>query len=341
MGRMLLLLLLCALAGQAMGALDDPAQRACWPWKGAKSDSPHKGVTHWVDRASADGTVLHLFDFDFTANPNLRLELYDQDEDDAKPFDNSVAFWANGVGQVTKRLNAAKQGTVVAAWNGLFFTADRWRGPQALAHHVAPVVLNGKVYYNVGAVRWMVGVQYIDGLPVFKTLHCPDRPTMAREFTYAAEGAQCLIRNGVPLKMQPYPGPLDTPRKQPVPSTPREAGHIPTVDHIRTTRTSMGWSKDNRHLYLLIVQEPDDEGSSIAAFENREKGTGGWMVADLQRFWKYFGAWGAVNIDGGVVTQLTYLRPDGNYHLLPPPGSPAINCAPTPPPSPAPRKGGR
>jgi len=66
------------------------------------------------------------------------------------------------------------------------------------------------------------------------------------------------------------------------------------------------------------VQEPDDEGSSIAAFYARKPGTGGWTVADLQRFWRAFGAWGAVNIDGGVVTQMTCLRDDGRYLMIPP-----------------------
>jgi len=66
------------------------------------------------------------------------------------------------------------------------------------------------------------------------------------------------------------------------------------------------------------VQEPDDEFSSIQSFLQRKPGTGGWTLLELQRFWRAFGAWGAVNLDGGVVTQMTCLRKDGNYLLLPP-----------------------
>jgi hypothetical protein len=69
---------------------------------------------------------------------------------------------------------------------------------------------------------------------------------------------------------------------------------------------------------VLIVQEPDNEFVSKDDFEKRRPGTGGWTLADLQRFWTSFGAWGAVNVDGGAITEMTCLRPDGNYLLLPP-----------------------
>lgn len=317
MGVVLLFVLFVSFA-QTAEPLDAPAQRACWPWKQATSETPHPGVTHWVDRSSTDGTVLHLYDFDFAANPRLRLELYDQDEDDAVPFDGKAAFWATGVGQATRHLNEKGRGPVVAIWNGLFFTADKWGRRDGLAGHVAPVVLDGKVYYNVSKIRWTFGVHYVENQPQFKVLHCPDRKTMEAEFTFAAAAAQCLIRDGAPLKLQPYPAPNDKPLPQPVPSTPEEAGHIPLVDHIKTSRTSMGWSKDHDHLYVLIVQEPGQEGESIQAFLKRQPVKGGWMVSDLQRFWQALGVWGAVNIDGGYVTQLAGLRKDGNYDMLPP-----------------------
>jgi len=214
---------------------DTVSPLACWPWPQAYKTTPYAGVTQWKDSSSPDNTVLYLLDFDFAANPNLRLELYDQDEDDAVPFDNNVIFRPRGVGQVTRDLNTGGRGKVVAAWNGAFFSLDG-----QLGHHVAAVVLDGKVHANVGIVRWAAGVQYQDGKPVFKTLHQPDRKTLAAEFTFAAAGAQCLIKDGKPLKLQPYPEPGDKTLKQPVPSTPEDAGHIPTVDHIKTTRTSMG-----------------------------------------------------------------------------------------------------
>jgi hypothetical protein len=80
----------------------------------------------------------------------------------------------------------------------------------------------------------------------------------------------------------------------------------------------MGWSRDSRQLWLLIVKEPDDETGSLERFEAGEVEFGGWTLADLQRFWLALGAWGAVNIDGGDVTQLLLLRPVGRYDLVPP-----------------------
>ncbi|MCS6860376.1 MAG: phosphodiester glycosidase family protein [Abditibacteriales bacterium] len=263
--------------------------------------------------------MLCLFDFDLAANPHLRLELYDQDEDDEVPFDNAVDYWRRGVGQVTSHLNTTGRGQAVAAWNGLFFaTDDKAGGYKGTGRHIAPVVLQGRVYDNVGNHRWTFGVQYQNGRPVFKSLHLPDRSTLAREFTFAAAGAQCLVRHGLPVKLQPFPRPGDKPIPQPVPSTPEEVGHIPVVDHIRTSRTSMGWSRDNRHLYLLIVKEPDSETASVWAFRHRVPLRGGWTVADLQRFWQAMKVWGAVNIDGGEVTQMVYRRKDGQYAMIPP-----------------------
>src|SRR5437763_4034906 len=78
-------------------AVEIPSPLATWPWPRAARDTPDAGVTHWLDRSSQDGTVLDLLQFDFTANPRLRLELYDQDEDDPVPFDNSVDYWARGI----------------------------------------------------------------------------------------------------------------------------------------------------------------------------------------------------------------------------------------------------
>ncbi len=60
-----------------------PSPLATWPWPQAAQDTPHPGVTHWLDRSSPDGTVLDFFDFDLRANPHLRFEIYDQDQDDA------------------------------------------------------------------------------------------------------------------------------------------------------------------------------------------------------------------------------------------------------------------
>lgn len=299
-----------------------PAPLAIWPWPHAIKDTPHEGVTHWLDTSSPDGTVLDLFDFDFGANPRLRFEIYDQDEDDAHPFDDTADCWPVGVGQATRHLNAIGRGPVLAAWHGLFFNTDFSKGgPHYLGHHVTPVVLNGKVHCNVGRARWTFGVQYDQsGHPTFKTRHEPDTQTLAREFSFAAGGAQCLIQDGKPLRLHPFPS-LDEPAPpQPVPSTPQEAGYIPNVDWIKTSRATMGWSKDNRYFYLLFVKQQGTEGGGVMALHGHGPPVGGWTVSDEQRFWLSKGAWGAINSDGGDISQLTYRMPDGRYTLLLPLG---------------------
>ncbi len=265
---------------------DSPAEMARWPWPAAKITTPHPGVTHYTGKSSSDGTVLHLLDFDFGKNPHLRLELYDQDEDDAVPFDNKAKFKHRGVGQVTRHLNRVGRGKVVAAWNGLFFQYTGDAGS-----HVAPVVLNGRALYNVGTVRWSVGVKYEDGRPDFKVMRLPDFATLASEYDFAAEGASCLVCEGQPLRLQPFPKPGEGPLPKSIPPGPGEAGFVRQVDHIRTSRTSMAWSEDNRHFYVLIVKEPDAEAPSISALRHGIPLMGGWTVADIQRFWRRFGAW--------------------------------------------------
>ena len=102
------------------------------------------------------------------------------------------------------------------------------------------------------------------------------------------------MHEGKPLHLQPFPKPGDPPLKRPVPCAPHEAGHIPGADHTRVSRTAMGWTRDSSRLYLLIVREAADGG--------------GWLLADVQRFWLARGVWGAVNIDGGPSTQAAWRR---------------------------------
>lgn len=300
------------------GALDDAqSPQACWPWAPDSRDTPYPGVTRWMNRSPYDGTVAEFYDFDFAANPGLRLELYDQDEDDTNPLNNHTSFWRRGVGKAVRHLNDGGRGPVVAAWNGLFFQY-RMEAARLVGKHVAPVVLRGQVYYPGPAIRWTFGVQYRDGRPIFRALHQPDMATLARRFDYAAAGACCLVSRGRPLALQPFPRPGALQLPQPVPCSLSEAGHVPGVDHIRTSRTSMGWSRDNRHFYLLIVRAPDSGQASSLAFKKHLPLMGGWTVADLQRFWLAQHVWGAVNIDGGSPTQLACLRPDGGYEVVPP-----------------------
>jgi hypothetical protein len=251
--------------------------------------------------------MLDLLRFDFQANPGLRFEIYDQDEDDAKPFDNSADYYGLGVGGAVKHLNERGPGRVVAAWNGLFFAyGSAGGGPGVIAHHIGPVVLRGKAHYNVGNHRWTFGVKYLDGKPIFRSELLPEMSRLGDMFDFAAAGAQTLVRKGAALKLGDASGSETT------------YGKIPLVDDERTSRVSMGWSKDNRYLYLLYVNEPDTELGSKLAVKRGEPQSGGWALGDLQRFWLAVRVWGAVNSDGGAVAQLAYLRSDGRYDLSPP-----------------------
>ena len=297
---------------------------AMWPWPHAALDTPHLGVTHWLDMSSPDGTMLDFFDFDFGQNPRLRFEIYDQDEDDAHPFDDYADCWPHGVGWAVAHLNQEGQGKVVAAWHGLFFNCDpsgHSADPRAIysGHHVTPVVLNGKVHCNVGQARWTFGVQDdARGRPTFKTLLLPDKAALEKSFTFAAGGAQCLILNGKPQKLLSFASAQDPFAHHPVVCAADEAGYIPNVDWIQTSRATMGWSRDGKHFYLLFVKQTGTEGGGVAASHGHGPPVGGWTVSDEQKFWlAHGGIWGAVNSDGGDVAQLAYALPSGNYCLLP------------------------
>ena len=305
---------------QSGGSPNTPAPLAKWPWPKAKSDAPARGVMHWLDKSSLDGTVVELVEFDFKINPKLRFAMFDQDSDDAKPWDNHCLYWNRGAGQMTRQLNGQKQ-RVVALWNGLFFGYDGGsKYASGSAFHVSPVVINGAVHDWGANHRWAFGVKYVNGAPVFKTFHQPSHAVLAKEFDFGGGSAQCLIKDGKPLKLRP---PGLPPLKQPVASSPQEAGHIPDFDHMRSCRASIGWTKDNSKLYLLFVKEPDSESASVLAARHGAGWLGvsvwgGWTVADVQRFWLAKRVWGAVNSDAGDVAQLALLRADGDYDFVPP-----------------------
>lgn len=66
------------------------------------------------------------------------------------------------------------------------------------------------------------------------------------------------------------------------------------------------------------MKEPDSETNSIHQLRTGAPQSGGWDLSELQRFWQALGAWEAVNVDGGDVTQMTYRRADGRVVLIPP-----------------------
>jgi len=296
-----------------------PDKSATWPWKDAVASSPFKGVSLWYVQSTNDYTSLELYRFDFKTNPHLRFAIYDQDQDDNHPFDNQTDFFSHGVGWVTHHLNEGGKGKVLLAWNGLFFSfLPKHAGSNQLATHIGPVVIDGKTHYNVGQHRWTFGVSYDKkGMPHFEALFKPGESALAK-FSYAADGAQCLIHDGKPLRLPPPSDPSVLHPRGGAPSTDQDVGAIPVVDDIKTSRTSIGWSKDSRYLYVLIVGEPDTETGSINAFRTGSAQVGGWNVVDLQTFWKSMGVYGAINSDGGMETQRTWLLPDNRYELLKP-----------------------
>ena len=305
---------------QIGGAPTDAAPLARWPWPRAKIDQPTRGVTHWLDDSSGDGTVCELIEFDFKINPNLHFYAFDQDGDDAAPWDNHCYYWKRGAAQMTRELNV-ENSRVVALWNGLFFGyhgGSKWANKDAF--HVSPVVTGAKVHDWGNNYRWSFGVKYRDGKPKFQTFHQPSNGVLGTNYDFASGGAQCLIRDGKPLALRAYGLPA---LPQPVKSTPAEAGHIPDFDWMKSSRASIAWNRDSSKMWLLFVKEGDSEGASISAL--RIGGgmlsvqiKGGWSVADVQNFWKSRNAWGAINSDAGDVAQLCVLRPDGNYDLVPP-----------------------
>ena len=294
-------------AKPATGVIYTPHPNAVWPWPNETEEDVHRGVHRWFTDTTEDGTTLDLLRFDFIENPKLRFELYDQDEDDAQPFDDSVDYYGNGVGAVARHLNTSGRDRLVAAWNGLFFAyGTPGGGPGVTAHHVGPVVLGGKGRYNVGNHRWTFGVSYRESRPTFDALFLPSLKESEDEFEFAASGAQLLVRAGKPMQIRSGP------------DSEESAGAIAVVDDMRTSRVSMAWSKDSRYLYLLFVNEPDTETASKLQVRHGETPTGGFALRDLQRFWIAFGAWGAINSDGGAVAQMVYRRGDGKYEMLPP-----------------------
>ncbi|MBI2302497.1 MAG: phosphodiester glycosidase family protein [Armatimonadetes bacterium] len=300
------------------GNMEDSAARCSWPWPQAVVDAPYPGVTHTLDRSSPDHTGVELLEFDRRVNPGLRLEMYDQDEDDAVPFDDHSRYWHLGVGAVVAHLEQTGRGRVVAAWNGLFFS-HREKDSLAERRHLTPVVLAGRAHYtDTRRIRWTFGTQDGPSGQRLKLLHEPGTGALEREFTFAAGGAQALVVEGRPLRLHAFPKPGEPAPPRPVPSTPQDVGHIPDVDPIRTSRTSVGWSRDSTRVFLLVVKEPDSEWVSWKAVDHGWSYPGGWTVPDLQRFWVSFGAWGAVNLDGGDVTQLCYRRADGRYAIVTP-----------------------
>jgi len=279
---------------------DAPSSDAVWPWPGVASESPVRGETHWR-KTTSDGTDVELFRFDFAANPRLRFEMYDQDQDAPKPWTDRVAFYDRGVAQAAAHLDAIWRGKVIVATNGMFFNATGY-GPGDFANHVSPVVVDGVPHYTGGEnYRWTFGVKYIGGKPQFDAYHTPGKQTLATRFDFAAGAAQVLIWDGVAA------------------ASPAEyEGYDSVFEKMRTSRVAWGWSKDNSNLFLLFVKEPDAAAASQFAAKHHLYLGGDWMLADERHLFAQLGVWRPFNSDAGDVGQLIAFRPDGKYDLVPP-----------------------
>ncbi|MEZ0327938.1 MAG: phosphodiester glycosidase family protein [Fimbriimonas sp.] len=280
-----------------------PHELAAWPWSSSKVEALAKGIT-LTSATAPDGTRAELFQIDLTLN---RLNLYDQDQDDTSPHDNA-ADYSRTVDQLLPHLEEVAGCQALLAWNGPFFAYD-----PPVARHIGPVVQNGKLHYNVGNHRWTFTAKGTH----FDILHMPDKRFLeAKHLDFGVAGVQALIKDGKPLNLEPFPDYEDQIKRPPVPSTPADAGHIPLVDHMRTSRTSLAWSKDGKLLKVLIVTESDHELGSKLGLKRGEPQGAGWTLADLQRFWLARKAWCAINSDGGDVTQRVYRRPKGSLDVV-------------------------
>ena len=267
----------------------------------------------------ADGTTLDLLRFDWRENPRLRLSLWDADlessPDRAHPR-NRFAYWGNGFASQAARMNA--RGELVACWNAGFFGLLNHR-PRAAdrAFHLSPIVSGGRAFYPGKTHRWTWGAKMGANGPTFKLEHEPPFATLARDFDCATGTLQALIRDGHPLALRPYPWFGQAPQKPPIPSTPSEAGHIPVLDWMHTSRVGAGWDGRGR-LWVLVVKEPDGEAPSRELVRRRERGRGGWTLADAQHFWLALGVPNAVGFDGGDVAQAAWRHSDGSFEVLTP-----------------------
>ncbi|BCM90293.1 hypothetical protein IAD21_02144 [Abditibacteriota bacterium] len=303
--------------------LAPPSTLAKWPLTGATTQSGSRGVTHLSTR-DADGTDIDVIEFDFKANPKLKLELFDQDSDDKAPFDNSARYWGRNAAYVLAH-ESNERGPLIATCNGGPFDFDRSKSVDD-AHHVAPLVVAGKPHFqNLTSDEnqwWVFGVR--DGNePRFETVLHPSEAQL-QQFDYATGGVQCLIKDGEKLHLDDPPTNKRWGRIKP-PGL-GDVGTLGRADWTKTSRVSLGWNRDGSKLWMLSVHDPEAESVSRVALslrfrEQADASTppiaGGWSVRDVQDFWKSQGAWGAVLMASGDFAQLAHRRADGQVDFVP------------------------
>lgn len=303
--------------------LAPPSTLAKWPLAGATTHPGPRGVTLRSAR-DADGTDVDVVEFDFKANPKLKLELFDQDCDDARPFDNSARYWGRNAAYVLTR-ESKGQGEIVAACNGGPFNFDRSKTLDQ-AQHVAPLVFAGQRHFQNVVSRqsalWTFGVR-ANRTPKFEVVLRPSRNEL-KEFDFATGGAQCLVKDGQLLSIDEPP----TTGKWPPFKAPslQDAGSLGRDDWEKISRVSLGWNRDCSRLWMLCVHDPEAETVSRVALNVRVRGLantstppvgGGWSLRDVQEFWKSKGVWSAVAVAGGDFAQFAAQRGDGQVEFVP------------------------
>lgn len=305
--------------------LAPPSTLAKWPLSGAVTATGPRGVTHLTAR-DADGTEVDLIEFDFKANPRLKLELFDQDSDDAHPFDNSARYWGRNAAYILTH-ESNPQGALLAVCNGGPFTFDRSKTLDAAAH-LAPLVVAGQTHFpsvtSDESQLWTFGVRANSTTaPRFEALLRPSLSQL-RSFDYATGGVQCLLKDGALLHLDEPPA---TKKWSPLePPSASDVGTLGRSDWTKTSRISLGWNRDNSKLWMLSVHDPEAESVSRVALSLRFREladastppvSGGWSTRDVQNFWKSHGADGAVLLASGDFAQLATRQSNGQINFVP------------------------
>jgi hypothetical protein len=114
----------------------------------------------------------------------------------------------------------------------------------------------------------------------------PDKMTLAKNFTFASGAAQCLVRDGKPQNLHPWPKWDEPPPPQPVPCAPDEAGYIPNVGLDPDLTRDDGLVARSESIFICCSSpRPGDETGAVMASHGHGPATGGWTVSDEQRFW--------------------------------------------------------
>lgn len=287
---------------------------ATWPWPGAQSRTLHRGVTLTSCIDPRTDTHLYLFRFDPKVNPKLHFEIYDTDEDDATPNDgkvfaseNRMAIWAWN--------HLKSRGQMIALFNGPFYSGGRDKsgnGNREFMSHTAAVVRHHQVYSNVGNPRWGLGVKDTARGQRFFLVQRAARPQL-KAFDWGSGNVQALVVSGKPTRLLP-PSPRMPDHGSPE-SLPGDCGPYPGIDYLKTSRTSLGWRKDEFALLVVSLKPGEDEATSGVLRNQGRPQSSGWDIADLQKFWLAWRAQGACNLDGGNCTGACFTSAEGDQWL--------------------------